>query len=76
MAKHGSCLIPALDYMVENMDRALKPEFIPTDEDIVRIRQRTSGIDVTKFPFGKNEWSLVDVGGQKPEGSKWGKVRV
>lgn len=71
----GCQLVPSMDYLMENMDRSLKKDFNPTETDIVRIRQRTSGSNTsTRITIGKHEWVLVDVGGQKTERSKWGHI--
>lgn len=72
---YGCQLVPSMDYLMANMDRSLKKEFSPTETDIVRIRQRTSGTNTsTRITINKNEWILVDVGGQKTERSKWGQI--
>lgn len=53
------------------MDRIAKGDWTPTNEDILHVRQRTTGIVETNFEAGKNHWTLIDVGGQKVERRKW-----
>lgn len=38
-----------IQYMMENIDRFLKEDFIPNESDVLRLRQRTTGIVETKF---------------------------
>jgi len=60
-----------LDYIINNIDRISQPDAIVTNDDIVRCRQRTTGLSELEFPFGKHFFHLFDVGGQKPERRKW-----
>jgi len=60
-----------LDYHVANLDRYTEEGFQPTDADMLRARQRTTGTQQTMFEIGKYAWTIVDVGGQKPERAKW-----
>jgi len=60
-----------LDYLMENLDRISKPDYVPTNEDMLRARQRTTGEQTTSFIIDKTGWDLIDVGGQKPERAKW-----
>jgi len=59
------------DYILNNVDRLSQPDTICTNDDIVRCRQRTTGLSEIEFPFGKHYFHLFDVGGQKPERRKW-----
>jgi len=60
-----------LDYLMENLDRFTSDGFRPTNEDILRARQRTTGAMETVFEIEKIAWKLLDCGGQKPERAKW-----
>jgi len=60
-----------LDYYMENIDRITSPSYIPTNEDMLRNRQRTTGENITTFVNDKIKWELFDAGGQKPERTKW-----
>jgi len=60
-----------LDYLMDNLNRYLEPGFIPNNEDILRARQRTTGASVYTIEADKNNWELIDVGGQFAEREKW-----
>jgi len=59
------------DYIIKNIERLSAPEAFATNDDIVRCRQRTTGLSDLEFPYGKHYFHLFDVGGQKPERRKW-----
>lgn len=46
-------------------------DFLPTDQDILRTRLRTTGISETIFDLGNLTYKMVDVGGQRSERKKW-----
>src|SRR5690349_16198371 len=46
-------------------------DFLPTDQDILRTRLRTTGISETIFELGNLIYKMVDVGGQRSERKKW-----
>jgi len=56
---------------MENLDRIAKADFIPNNDDIIRSRQRTTGSFSTRFSAFKHNWTIIDVGGQAPERTKW-----
>jgi len=60
-----------MDYLMENLERITKPDFIPTNDDVLRARQRTTGEQTTALVIDKVGWEMIDVGGQRPERSKW-----
>jgi len=60
-----------LDYYMEHLDRCTAEGFVPTNDDVLRARQRTTGAVDTIFEIDKTEWKLIDCGGQKPERAKW-----
>uniref|UniRef100_A0A3B4FDV9 Guanine nucleotide-binding protein subunit alpha n=1 Tax=Pundamilia nyererei TaxID=303518 RepID=A0A3B4FDV9_9CICH len=47
------------------------PSYIPTLQDILRVRVPTTGIIEYPFEFSKNIFRMVDVGGQRSERKKW-----
>jgi len=59
------------DYFMENLDRISKPDYVPSHEDMLRSRQRTTGEQQISFVIEKTGWELIDVGGQRPERAKW-----
>lgn len=44
---------------------------MPTDQDILRTRLRTTGISETTFDLGNLIYRMFDVGGQRSERKKW-----
>lgn len=72
--QYGCPNVPSMDYLMKNIKKISESNYLPTEEDIVRVRQRSSGVAVTSFIIDGREWALVDVGGQKPERLKWKQV--
>jgi len=60
-----------LSYFFSDLDRLFRSEYVPTEQDIVRCRARTTGITETVFQLRDHEMLMVDVGGQKSERRKW-----
>lgn len=65
------CVHSSLGYFFSHLDRLFHPEYVPTEQDIVRCRARTIGITETVFQLREHEMLMVDVGGQKSERRKW-----
>ena len=61
----------SLGYFFSDLDRLFRPDYVPTEQDIVRCRARTIGITETVFQLREHEMLMVDVGGQKSERRKW-----
>ena len=47
------------------------PGYVPTAEDCIRTRAKTTGIHEAKIQIGSNNYSIIDVGGQRSERKKW-----
>ncbi|KAF8177581.1 heterotrimeric G protein alpha subunit 4 [Mycena galopus ATCC 62051] len=60
-----------LDYFFSGLDRFFDPAYVPSEQDIARVRVRTVGITETSFRLRDHEMVLVDVEGQKSERRKW-----
>ncbi|XP_039268927.1 guanine nucleotide-binding protein G(i) subunit alpha-2-like [Styela clava] len=58
-------------YYLDEIDRLAKSDYIPTEQDILRTRIKTTGIIETKFTFKEISFLMVDVGGQRTERRKW-----
>jgi len=58
-------------YFFDNIHRFLDPEYIPTQDDILRVRVRTTGIEEAVFGFEDMHFRMLDVGGQRSERRKW-----
>eukprot|EP01120_Amphizonella_sp_Union-15-10_P005983 TRINITY_DN1850_c0_g1_i1.p1 TRINITY_DN1850_c0_g1~~TRINITY_DN1850_c0_g1_i1.p1 ORF type:complete len:349 (+),score=66.42 TRINITY_DN1850_c0_g1_i1:58-1104(+) len=59
------------EHYFNNVDRISKEDYVPTDDDILRAKMKTTGIIETDFKVGGFEFTLVDVGGQRTERRKW-----
>lgn len=59
------------NYFFDRVDQFLDPNYIPTYDDILRVRVRSTGIEEATFTFNKIKYKVVDVGGQRSERRKW-----
>ncbi|KAL7272779.1 G-Protein alpha subunit [Rhizina undulata] len=60
-----------LNYFFESLERLFVKEYIPTDQDILHSRLKTTGITETVFDLGSLTYRMFDVGGQRSERKKW-----
>lgn len=58
-------------YFLDNIIRISEYNYIPTDEDIIRSRVRTTGIVEISFEVEGKTFKMYDVGGQRNERKKW-----
>lgn len=58
-------------YYFNSIDRMAAPDYLPTDQDILRSRVKTTGITETTFKVSDLTYKLFDVGGQRSERKKW-----
>jgi GTPase SAR1 family protein len=58
-------------YFFENLDRISTEGYIPSEQDVLRCRVRTTGITESAFAIEGNKFKLFDVGGQRNERKKW-----
>lgn len=54
-----------------SLDRIASPDYIATDQDILRTRQKSTGITEFSFKLGELTYKMLDVGGQRSERKKW-----
>ncbi|KAL2644211.1 hypothetical protein R1flu_011798 [Riccia fluitans] len=61
------------EYFLTNVHRLSQPDYVPSQEDVLFARVRTTGIVETTFrPHGSADvYKLFDVGGQRNERRKW-----
>lgn len=52
----------------------VEKKYIPTTEDILHSRKRTTGCIENSFKIERNTFKILDVGGQRMERKKWMKV--
>lgn len=58
-------------YYFDSIDRMSDPNYLPSDQDVLRSRVKTTGITETTFKIGELTYKLFDVGGQRSERKKW-----
>ncbi|KAJ8260928.1 hypothetical protein COCON_G00166510 [Conger conger] len=58
-------------YYLSALERISSPSYIPTQEDILRVRVPTTGIIEYPFDLDNTIFRMVDVGGQRSERRKW-----
>jgi len=58
-------------YYVNSIDRLSETGYIPSEQDVLRSRAKTTGIIETEFVVEKTKFKMVDVGGQRSERKKW-----
>ena len=61
----------ALEYYMRRISEIASDDYLPSKDDILRSRVRTSGIVEEEFSMGKTEMVMFDVGGQRNERKKW-----
>ncbi|XP_075062595.1 guanine nucleotide-binding protein subunit alpha-15 isoform X2 [Mixophyes fleayi] len=64
-------LLDSATYYLTNLERITQDGYQATNEDILRIRVPTTGINEYCFTVDKVNLRMVDVGGQKSERKKW-----
>ena len=55
----------------DELPRLSHPDYLPTDQDILQVRIRTTGISEEQFTVDGVKLLVVDVGGQRSERKKW-----
>ncbi|KAI8099055.1 guanine nucleotide binding protein, alpha subunit [Halteromyces radiatus] len=58
-------------YYFDSIDRIGDNNYIPTDQDVLRSRVKTTGITETTFVIDDLTYRMFDVGGQRSERKKW-----
>lgn len=55
-----------------DIERIFDPSYIPTIDDIFRVRVRTTGLDQHTFHIAEyGSCNVIDVGGERSERKKW-----
>uniref|UniRef100_A0A915DYU3 Uncharacterized protein n=1 Tax=Ditylenchus dipsaci TaxID=166011 RepID=A0A915DYU3_9BILA len=54
-------------YYLNSLDRISQPGYIPTQDDVLRTRVKTTGIIETHFTYKDLHFKMFDVGGQRSE---------
>lgn len=64
-------LTDSAEYYFKEIDRIGHEDYVPTEQDVLRSRVKTTGIVETEFDFGGLHFKMFDVGGQRNERKKW-----
>lgn len=64
-------LTDSAKYYLDALDRVTESEYLPTLQDILRVRVPTTGIIEYPFDLDSIIFRMVDVGGQRSERRKW-----
>jgi hypothetical protein len=58
-------------YFFDRIDAVAEEGYIPTEQDVLRSRVRTTGIVENSYEIDGNQFKMFDVGGQRNERKKW-----
>uniref|UniRef100_A0A8C5MY88 Guanine nucleotide-binding protein G(i) subunit alpha-2 n=1 Tax=Leptobrachium leishanense TaxID=445787 RepID=A0A8C5MY88_9ANUR len=58
-------------YYLNDLERIGRSDYVPTQQDVLRTRVKTTGIVETHFTFKDLHFKMFDVGGQRSERKKW-----
>ncbi|XP_034105879.1 G protein alpha q subunit-like [Drosophila albomicans] len=64
-------LIDSAEYFLCEIERIEKTDYIPSEQDILRVRSATTGINQYDIEMDRFVLRMVDVGGQPAERKKW-----
>jgi guanine nucleotide-binding protein subunit alpha len=59
------------DSYFDAAERIGSQDYVPTDQDILRSRVKTTGLTEERFQVGQLNYVVFDVGGQRSERKKW-----
>jgi len=65
------CVPDSTAHYLNSLKRIIANDYIPTDEDLLLIRYRTTGMTEKKLVIEGNAFLFCDVGGQRNERRKW-----
>ena len=63
--------IDSARYFLDKLGTIRKPEYSPSDADVLQCRTRTLGIHTESLVYNGIPFELVDVGGQREQRAKW-----
>lgn len=64
-------LTDSTKYFLDQLDIVCSPHYLPSEQDVLRSRVRTTGIVENDFEIENNLFKMYDVGGQRNERKKW-----
>eukprot|EP00769_Ergobibamus_cyprinoides_P003934 gnl/Ergobibamus_cyprinoides/544.p1 GENE.gnl/Ergobibamus_cyprinoides/544~~gnl/Ergobibamus_cyprinoides/544.p1 ORF type:complete len:241 (-),score=59.81 gnl/Ergobibamus_cyprinoides/544:54-776(-) len=66
-----SLLPDSTPFFMERLTEICKPDYVPSQQDVLRARVRTTGIIENHFSVDGYDFRIIDVGGQRNERRKW-----
>ena len=69
--RHQFQLNDSTMYFMSSIERICKKDYEPTEQDVLRSRVKTTGINKIEFSYRKVQFHMYDVGGQRSERKKW-----
>eukprot|EP00768_Dysnectes_brevis_P002451 gnl/Dysnectes_brevis/1847_a2119_2243.p1 GENE.gnl/Dysnectes_brevis/1847_a2119_2243~~gnl/Dysnectes_brevis/1847_a2119_2243.p1 ORF type:complete len:367 (-),score=98.71 gnl/Dysnectes_brevis/1847_a2119_2243:170-1228(-) len=69
--RHLFPLMDSCSYYLNDAGRLAAPSYVPSQQDVLRSRVRTTSIVEITFTVANLQFRLVDVGGQRNERRKW-----
>lgn len=60
-----------IHYYIKDMERLIEPNYIPSDQDILHLWVKTTGVYTTQYSIKELKYRVTDVGGARPERRKW-----
>ncbi|KAJ3441616.1 guanine nucleotide-binding protein g(o) subunit alpha [Anaeramoeba flamelloides] len=60
-----------MEYFFNKLDEISQENYLPSADDILHCRIRTTGISTTPFSVNGHNFTIIDVGGQRCERKKW-----
>eukprot|EP00741_Cyanophora_paradoxa_P005375 tig00000880_g5213.t1 len=68
----GILAVPSAEYLIDHHARILSADYRPTQEDMLHIRVRSTGISSTEYKGTKfGDFTVYDTGGERSERKKW-----
>jgi GTPase SAR1 family protein len=64
-------LTDSAQYFFDKIDQIAQENYLPSEQDVLRSRVRTTGIVENNFEIDSNQFKMFDVGGQRNERKKW-----
>ncbi len=64
-------IVESVKSYFNDIDRIMKSDYVPTQQDMLLARIRTSGIVTEKYVIDGVDFEMYDVGGQRNERKKW-----
>ena len=59
------------EYFFDEVRRIANKPYTPTDNDLLMVRHRTTGVTTQRFQMEGRSFKIFDVGGQRSERRKW-----